>query len=317
MARLLWRTAGGARTIGATRARLRRVLGLFWVIDGLLKFQPGLANRANESYSFAMTAMAAPTPLAGLVIHVGHLLLKHPALWWGMGAMELAIGTAILVGGATRLALAGSMAWALCIWVLGEGFEGLSAGATSVVTGFPGAALLYAVLGVLLWPRSSPHEELATSGQAVGRLGARLSWGLLWLGAAMVQLQSQTGPGALDSTLFLASKQEPSLLAAMDRAVLARLSLGHELWLSLAVMVLSLLIAVMVAANLLPNAFLAISIVVSLIFWLVGQNLGAALSGRGTDIGTAPLFILLALVLWRRGPTQVYGPSPTTPQSRA
>ncbi|MHB8293363.1 MAG: hypothetical protein ACYDH5_01755 [Acidimicrobiales bacterium] len=317
MARLLWRTAGGARTIGATKARLRRVLGLFWVIDGLLKFQPGLANRADETYSFAMTAMAAPTPLAGLVIHAGHLLIEHPALWWGIGAMELAIGTAILVGGATRLALAGSVAWALCIWVLGEGFEGLSAGATSVVTGFPGAALLYAVLGVLLWPRSSPHEELAASGQAVGRLGARLSWGLLWLGAAMVQLQSQTGPGALDSTLFLASKQEPSLLAAMDRAVLAWLSLGHELWLSLAVIVLSLLIAVMVAANLLPNGFLAISIVLSLIFWLVGQNLGGALSGSGTDIGTAPLFILLALVLWRQGPARASGPSPTTPQSRA
>ncbi len=273
---------------------------MFWFVDGLLKFRPGLADRGEEAYSFAMTAMGSPVPIARAILDVGRLLLQHPGLWWGLGVVELAIGIALVMGRVTRVALAASALLAMLIWVLGEGFEGLSAGATSIVTGFPGAALLYAILAVLIWPRSLPDDRATAARSFLGGIGARLVWALLWLGAAAVQLRPQVGPGALDSTLFIASHEEPPVLAGMDRAALGWLSFAHEVWLSAAVGALCALLALMVALDVLPRLALGAAIALNLVFWLVGQNFGGVLSGNGTDLGTAPLFVLLALVVWPR-----------------
>lgn len=177
-----------------TKTGIRRTLGVFWIIDGLLKFQPGLANRGQEAYSFAMTAMGTPVPVARAILQVGRLLVAHPGLWWGLGVVELLIGIALVAGRASRMVLAVSALWALCIWVLGEGFEGLSAGSASILTGFPGAALLYAVLAVLLWPTARAEAGSVAAAGPLGRAGAKGVWALLWLSAAVVQLRSQGGP---------------------------------------------------------------------------------------------------------------------------
>lgn len=283
-----------------TQAGVRQALGAFWIIDGLLKFQPGLANRSQETYSFAMTAMGTRAPMARAILHVGHLLVQHPILWWGIGLVELAIGIGLVAGWSTRMVLGASVVWALSIWVLGEGVEGISAGATSIVTGFPGAALLYALLGVLLWPTGrSAGCRIAEAGP-LGQAGAKGTWAVVWLGAAMVQLRPQVGPGALDSTLFIAAGQEPAPLAQLDRAVLGWLTFGHEIWVSAAVAALCALIVLMVVADILPRLALGTAVALSLAFWLVGQNLGGVLSGSGTDLGTAPPLILLAVLLWPR-----------------
>ncbi|HUD11907.1 MAG TPA: hypothetical protein VMS08_05840, partial [Candidatus Saccharimonadia bacterium] len=43
---------------------------------------------------------------------------------------------------------------------------------------------------------------------------------------------------------------------------------------------------------------LCTGIVVSLVFWTVGQSFGGIFTGLATDPGTAPLVILLALAIW-------------------
>ena len=48
------------------------------------------------------------------------------------------------------------------------------------------------------------------------------------------------------------------------------------------------------------RASLAIGIVVAVFVGVVGQDLGAIFTGRGTDPGSGPLLILLAVALWRR-----------------
>lgn len=275
---------------------------MFWLADGLLKFEPGLADRGQETYSFAMTAMGTPSAVARVILHVGRLLVQHPALWWGIGLVELVIGAAMVTGWAVRTTLAVSIAWALSIWVLGEGFEGLSAGATSIVTGFPGAALLYAFLALLLWPSKRGADTSVAAGRPPGRAGAKAVWAVVWLGAAIVQLRPQVGPGAFDSVLFISAREEPFPLAQMDRGVLGWLSLSHELWLSAVVTVLCALIAGTVLVDIVPRLALGTAIAFSLVVWLVGQDLGGVLSGSGTDLGTAPPLILLALMLWPRRP---------------
>ncbi|MHB1527636.1 MAG: hypothetical protein ACYCZN_15425, partial [Candidatus Dormibacteria bacterium] len=39
-------------------------------------------------------------------------------------------------------------------------------------------------------------------------------------------------------------------------------------------------------------------IAVSILFWIAGQNFGGVLTGTGTDLGSGPLFVLLALALY-------------------
>src|SRR5258708_5751269 len=48
-------------------------------------------------------------------------------------------------------------AWALVVWVAGEG--GLASGVSSVLTGYPGAALVYALAAAVLFPAHEPREE--------------------------------------------------------------------------------------------------------------------------------------------------------------
>ena len=51
-------------------------------------------------------------------------------------------------------------------------------GGTSLLTGAPGAALLYAIIAVVIWP---PRI----------RAGAgRLAWAVVWVGSALLELQA-------------------------------------------------------------------------------------------------------------------------------
>lgn len=306
---------GRARRGWAGEAIAGRMLGLLWIVDGALKFQPGLADRARQAYSFAMTAMGTPPVLARLIVRVGTLLTTHPELWWGIGIVELLLGATLISGRARRPVLAAAVVWSLCIWVIGEGFEGLSAGATSVVTGFPGAALLYAVIAALLWPAVAGAGSLFGGGR-VRRLAGKGVWSLLWLAGVAVQLRRPIGPGALDSVLFLQSQDEPGPLSWLDRRVASWLSYEHLVYLSVGLAATFTCLGVLVWFDAALRPVLAAAIGVNVVFWVVGQNLGGIFSGDATDIGTAPLFVLLAALLWsparepqpgRAGPVGVVG----------
>src|SRR5262249_22667772 len=46
------------------------------------------------------------------------------------------------------------------------------------------------------------------------------------------------------------------------------------------------------------RAALSLGIVLAVMYGVVGQDVGTILTGQGTDPGTAPLLVLLALTLW-------------------
>ena len=227
--------------------------GVLWLIAGALKFKPGLADRGQEAYSFAMTAMGAPAPVAREIVRVGRLLVGHPRLWWAIGVVEVAIGVGLLVRRCERAALVASVVWGLGIWVLGEGFEGLSAGATSIATGFPGATVLYALVAVLVWPTKPTDARSVAAASPLRGAGAKATWALLWLTAAAVQLRSQGGPGGLDSTLFMDAREEPGLLAGLDRWELRWLTFGHEVLLSTVLAVFCVLVTLTVVLDVVPR----------------------------------------------------------------
>ena len=126
-------------------AALRLVLGAAWLADGFLELQPGVFH----SFHDLVQQSAANQPAAlQLLIGWGAGLLAHaPTLANGaLGAVEVLIGLALLLGVGTRHVLVASMLLVVPIWVLGEGLGQVFTGNATDI----GAAPLYALLAIAI-----------------------------------------------------------------------------------------------------------------------------------------------------------------------
>jgi hypothetical protein len=88
-------------------------------------------------------------------------------------AVELAIGIWLVLRPRSRRGLAVSASWALLVWAAGEALGGPAVGG-SLLADYPGAALLYAVAALVLFPRKEPRDgpvaaaETASPGRGPG-----------------------------------------------------------------------------------------------------------------------------------------------------
>ena len=123
------------------------------------------------------------------------LVASHPVVWNTLFAtVQLLLGAGLLWRPTVRAALAGSVAWALGVWWIGEGAGGLLAGGTLLFRRAR-AALLYVLLAGLIWPGrqvrahdAAPGAWVATTGP-LGAVAPRVAWTLLWAGLGYLRLQ--------------------------------------------------------------------------------------------------------------------------------
>jgi hypothetical protein len=73
---------------------------------------------------------------------------------------------------------------------------------------------------------------------------------------------------------------------------------GRGLAIALVLALLSAAIGVAVAFDWHAKRFVIVAIALNLVYWVVGQGFGGIFTGSGTDPNTAPLFVLLACVLY-------------------
>ena len=140
------------------RRRLQLLLAGLWLLDGVLQLQSVMFTRQFPAM-LAESAAGQPGVVAAPVTWAARLIAGHPApANAAFAALQIALGLGLAWRPAVRPALAGSVLWGLAVWWLGEGLGGLLTGTASPVDGAPGAALLYAVVAVLLWP---PRRESA------------------------------------------------------------------------------------------------------------------------------------------------------------
>jgi hypothetical protein len=228
---------------------------------------------------------------------VGH---DVPAWNTAFAIVQLAIAAGLLWRPAVKAALAGSVAWALAVWWLGEGLGGVLTGTATPLTGAPGAVILYALIAVLAWPRRStaPGRGGLAAASPLGSPWSRAAWLALWGSFAYLILQPAVrAPRSLHDTLAQNAAGEPGWLAALDRGA-ASAAGSHGLAVSV---LLAAVFAVIAAGILVPattRPVLALAIVVGLAIWIVGENLGGMLTGMATDPNTGPLLILLAAAYW-------------------
>ncbi len=124
---------------GRWRRALQLCLAGLWLLDGVLQIQAfmfsrGFADSVADAASGNPAAVAAPVSwTSGLISAYGALATVVIAI------VVVAIGLGIAWRPTVRLALGASVAWALGVWWLGEGFGGLLTPDANVVAGAPGS----------------------------------------------------------------------------------------------------------------------------------------------------------------------------------
>jgi len=280
---------------------LRRALGVLWLADALVKILIPFGDRAaGQWYEQIMTAETGPPGLHYLLAWETNLFAAHPFWWWLPAGVELCIGGWLVTRPASRRALAVSAAWAVIVWVAAEGMGGLFGGVSSVLTGYPGAALLYGVAAAVLWPARRPREAAAAAAEAglLGLYWSRVAWLALWIGAAFFTALPQTGEGGLVFMLSTSQSEAPVPLRSLDASELRWLTTGHATILGITVAVACLAAGFTVFLGTLPRLFLSLTALITLAGWVAMENLGGILTGSTSDVGTGPILILLALAFW-------------------
>ena len=286
------------------RRSLQLVLGVIWLLDAALQYQPYMFTKAFPREVLAPTGPGNPGWIAHPVHWAATLTAGHVVVFDALFAtIQLLIALAFFSRRTVRLALIGSIVWALGIWWMGEGLGGLFAGPQSPVAGAPGAAVLYALISVLLWPRDDTTAEDTVASVAtrspLHTVAARVVWLVLWGGFAFESLQAANrAPSALHDMVAGMADGETTWLQSVDHGFAAALAdHGTEVLIALAIGFGLIALSTFGTAGIVRSG-LVLAIVLSVLIWLIGENLGEISTGEATDPNTGPLLVLLAATYW-------------------
>jgi len=282
---------------------LQLLLGVVWIIDGLLKFQPNVLKPDFLPTFIRQMTVGQPTLVASTMNHMANFL-SHEATMWAVvfGLIEIGIGVGLLFRRSLKPALVASFVWGIGVCIIGEGFGMVLTGHTSPLQSAPGAVCFYVVLGLMLWPRSEESTEGAvgpdSSAAARGLFGATgslLVWALIWIFEAIIWMFpfNRTG-NAISNQMADTAQGEPGwyahLLTSFGHAFV-----GAGIWVAVILAVLSLVIAVGPLVSNRPQVFIGLGIALALTYWVTGEGLGALLTGSGTDPSNGPIVALIGL----------------------
>jgi hypothetical protein len=285
-----------------TRRGLQITLGVLWLIDAALQFEPYMFSTRFATDILAPAGSGQASFVSAPVAHIAHVVGQHPVVFnAAFASVQLAIGVALLLRRAVVPALAASIVWSLAVWYLGEGLGGLTGSNAALLTGAPGAALLYAVLAAAAWPTDSDDQHQQP------RAWLAFAWAAYWIGGAILQVWHgpRIGPD-LAATIAESANGAPGWLSRFDFSV-AR-NVGH---LSTAVIdgfiVLQVLIGLGIFAPRLRQIAAVLGSVICCAFWIIGPGFSQLLSGHATDPNTAPLVVVLALAVVARASRPTMG----------
>ncbi len=282
--------------------RLRQVLGVLWLIDGLLQLQPEMFSM--NMINGVMKPMLEGQPgliesnLQWIVNVVTSNLTFMNIL---IAVVQIAIGVLLITGLWVRATVIASMIWALIVWYGGEGLSMLLTGQASVLTGAPGAVMLYPLLGFVVYPREGSNDKEGLISRPV------LRWVLagFWIFAALLQLQpfwwqSQQISGAISDMVGGGGLNRFFVdpLLQWTANVTANAEIPLNIALIVVFLALGIGLAVVKKEQLVP--FLIASIVVSAIIWYFTEAFGMIFTGMATDFNSGLLLVVMALACWPR-----------------
>jgi hypothetical protein len=273
-----------------TRRGLQIGLGLIWLLDGGLQFQ---SYFYSHGFTGGLGEMAAGQPgwLSDSITWAANLAAQDLGVWNTLFALaQVFIGLGLLWRPTVKPALAASFLWVLIVWWFGEAFGMLFANLAEPLTGAPGAVLLYALVGVLVWPGDRVAGLLDAR-------GARTMWAALWLVMAWLWLGSASSGADSATNVLEGGGSGIGPLTSVQHWV-AGGAAGNGLVIAIVLACLSVAIALGVATDHWAKPLLWLSIIINLVFWAIGQGVGEIFAGAATDPNAGPLFILLALAMF-------------------
>jgi hypothetical protein len=282
-------------TPGVTRRHLQVALGLLWLLDGVLQAQSFMFTRSFATQLIAGVGQGQPGFVSGPVHWVSTVIAAHPVAWnIPFAAIQLLLGVGLLVRRTARFTLAASIVWALLVWYLAEGLSGMASGHASIINGAPGSALVYAVLAAAAWPREDSSREAPAT-------WLPYAWAVLWVGAAIFQaLPGQNTGAAVAGVVTGGASGAPGWLASADNSVGAWVT-HHGLLLVVVLVVAEALIGVGALTRWTRKPAVALGLALTVVFWVLGQDLGQIYSGQATDPNSGPLIALMAIALLAGG----------------
>ena len=294
-----------------TQRALQVVLGVFWILDAALQFQPYMFGRGFVDTFILNNANGQPFVVGDLITHIGNFLAPDIAVWNTFFALiQVGIGVGLLFRRSVKPALAVSFVWAIGVWFFGEGMGMLLTGTASALTGAPGSVFMYGMLGLMAWPRAPRRYQpdwserptgIATSSaaQGIGRSITPLAvWAGYWsLAAVLFVLPANRTTTSVQSAIVGMAQGQPSWYARFltDLGNLFSTSGTQTAW------ILAILAVIVGLAPLFlrrPGIVLLAGAVFAFLLWIAGQGLvGNLFTGSDTDPNTGPIVILLAAAM--------------------
>ncbi len=142
-------TSWWVRNARPLKTAFRLLVGLAWLVDGVLKFTSGFVNNFLDSVSASQAN--APSWLSGWFSFWATQATSNATLIvYTVGILEVVLGLALLLGLLRKVAYLGGVVLALLIWAVPEGFGGpyqSGSGGTDIGTG-----IIYAIafLGLIV-----------------------------------------------------------------------------------------------------------------------------------------------------------------------
>jgi hypothetical protein len=272
-----------------TRRGLQIALGLFWLLDGGLQFQPFMLRASFARQVLAPVGDGQPHWVAGPVHWAANIVAAHPVAWdLPFASIQVLLGLGMLVPRTARLALAASLPWSIAVWYFGEGLSGLAGGNASIISGAPGSVLFYALLALAAWPRAG-RSDIAPP------RWLPYAWATFWLGGAVYQALPANNTGA-DLAGQITAFPGPSSLASVQNS-LARFVMHHGVAAVVVVAAVEALIGLAALRRTTLHASAAAGLVALLAIWVIGQDFGQVYSGQATDPNTAAIAVLVGVAL--------------------
>lgn len=297
---------GRKSNVTLSQSHLRQLLGVLWIVDGLLQLQPQMFTMNMVNGVMVPMTQGQPWLIGANLSWITHVTAQHLVLAnIVIAVVQVSIGSLLLTGFWVREAVVVSIVWALAVWYGGEGMSMLLTGQASILTGAPGAVLLYPLLGLVIFPRRvSAHGRPEANGPGLlSRQHLRRIFGAVWIFGALLQLQpywwqqgqiartasSLMGGGGLDGALL-----DPSLRG------LAKLTSGIETPLNIALILVFLVLgsAILWLNGTRLELALIVAIIISALIWFGTEAFGMILTGTSTDFNSGLLLIVMAMTAW-------------------
>jgi hypothetical protein len=277
-------------------------LGLIWMLDGLMQFQPYMYTHGFLADAIEATVPMQPSWAGQPILWAAHLAGHDLGLWNTLFALtQCAIGLGLIYRRTVKPALALSFAWAFVVWWFGEGFGMILMNMGSPFMGDPGAVVLYAVIGIVVWPGRRGNGVSALGPGRFGDRGGLIAWSAVWLVSVAIWIEALTrSTYSITGALREASGDSMPWLGNIQRSLGETLT-GDGKPIAAIFLVLSLLVAIGVWTRW-RRETLVLGILLSLLYWTFGQSLGGLTTGTATDPNAGPLFVLLAVALWPGAP---------------